>query len=138
MTLETALIILFVALIVGVVGYQTWWHLKYRKEYSLVKFDKGVVTDMKYTPSRTSTTYNGKSTTTSTTPAKHYVYIKFSNMGENSYNNVRLYETVRLDDDVTAEYVEVWRVEKTNPNNRTFMRYEVKTITSPKGRTVQL
>lgn len=125
-------------MVIGIAGYQIWWHLKYRKEYSEVKNDKGIVTDMKYTPPRTTTTYNGKSTTTSTTPAKHRVFIKFDKMGERDYNHTRLYETVRLDDDVTAEYVEVWKVEKENPRNRELMRYETKTVTSPKGRTVKL
>jgi len=48
-----------------------------------------------------------------------------------------LYQTVRLDDKVSAEYVEVWKVEKANPRNRELMRYETQSITAPTGRKVE-
>lgn len=138
MSIEMMLIYGVGVIVAAIIGYQIWWHMKYRHERSEVKSDEGVVTDMDYTPPRTTTSYNGKTFTTSTTPAKHQVYIKFKNMGDKNYNHERLYQTVRLDDDVTAEYVEVWRVEKQNPRNRVFVRYETQTVTSPKGRVVKV
>lgn len=127
-------------IVAAIAGYQIWWHLKYKKVRSEVKEDKGVVTDMDYTAPRTSTTYNAatKTSSTSTTPARFDVYIKFETMGERSYNDDDLYEAVRMDDDVTAEYVEVWKVEKQNPRNREFMHYETLNVTSPKGRKIRL
>lgn len=124
----------------GVILYQVWWHMKYKKVRSEVKDDSGIVTDMKYTAPSTHTTYNAatKMNTTSTTPAKHEVYIKFKQMGEQEYNDEELYETVRMDDDVTAQYVEVWRVERENPRIRTFMYFETNSVTSPKGRKVKV
>ena len=142
MTDQTLYLILYGlgGIVAAIVGYQVWWHIKYEKVRSEIKDDKGIVTDMDYTASSTSTTYNAttKTVSTSTTPARFDVYIKFENIGERSFNDEHLYETVRMDDDVTAQYVEVWKVEKQNPRNRELMRYETLTVTSPKGRKINL
>ena len=114
------------------IAYEIHWHMKYRKEYSEVKTDKGVVTDMDYTPPR----YNAATKTTSS--EEHDVYIKFEVLGEENFDDEELYQTVRLDDEVTAEYREVFRVEKANPRNRTFMYNTIDTVISPKGRKVAL
>lgn len=122
--------------LIGWIAYEIHWHRKYRKEYSEVKTDKGVVTDMDYTPPRTR--YNAATKTTSTTPEEHDVFITFEVLGDEQFDDEELYQTVRLDDEVTAEYVEVWRVEKINPKKRVFMRNEIQTVISPKGRKVAL
>ena len=132
------LIYLIGAALFGWMLYEIHWHMKYRKEYSEVKADKGIVTDMDYTPPRTRTTTVGKTTTTSTTPAKHEVFIKFEDLGEQDFDDEDLYETVRMDDNITAEYQEVWRVEKSNPRNRVFMYNNILSVTSEKGRKVSL
>jgi hypothetical protein len=126
------------AAILGWILYEIHWHMKYRKEYSPILIDTGVVTDMDYTPPRTRTTTVGKTTTTSTTPAKHEVFIKFEVTGEQDFDDEDLYETVRMDDNITAEYQEVYRVEKANPRNREFMYYNFLSVTSEKGRKVSL
>ncbi len=114
------------------IAHEIRWHQKYRKEYSDTKIDKGVVTDMDYTAPR----YNAATKTTSS--EEHDVYIKFEVLGEENFDDEELYQTVRLDDEVTAEYREVWRVEKINPKKRVFMRNEILTVISPKGRKVAL
>lgn len=118
------------------VAYEIRWHQLYRKEYSDTKIDKGVVTDMDYTPPRTR--YNAATKTTSTSPEEHDVFITFEVLGDEQFDDEELYQTVRLDDEVTAEYVEVWRVEKINPKKRVHMHNEIKTVISPKGRKVAL
>jgi hypothetical protein len=122
--------------LVSWLAYEAHWHMKYRKEYSEVMTDKGIVTDMDYTPSRT--TYNAATKTTSTTPEQNEIYIEFEKIGKQDFDNEDLYQRVRIDDDVTAEYVEVWRVEKENPRNRELMYHRVLEITNPKGRIIEL
>lgn len=120
----------------GFVAYKIWWHLKYRHEESALIEDKGVVTDMNYTPPRS--TWNAATKNMQTSPAIHRTYLKLEKLGEWNFNDVELYQAVRLDDEVKVEYVEVWRVEKANKRNRVFVKNKVVTVYSPKGRKIAL
>lgn len=67
---------------------------------------EATVTDMDYVPGRTVNTYNAgtKSTTVSTIPAQHNVYMLDARGGRHHHNHEELYQTVRLDDEVTIKY----------------------------------
>jgi len=136
--LVLSIISLIALAIVSGVVYFLFRVIFVRKVYSDLKVEKGVVTNMDYTPPRTTTIYNGKTTTTTHHPAQHDVYIKSENL-ELSYDHERLYQTVRLDDDVEISYQDkyeyyTWqnKTEATPEGIRTI------SITSPKGRVVEI
>lgn len=122
---------------VGGLGYLAWWHIKYKTVYSEVKTTTGVVTDMDYTPPRTQFHSNGKTSYTTTTPAKNEVYISFEVIGNQHFNSSNLYQRVRIDEEVTAEYREIYRVERERPTRKELTGYDVLSVTNPKGRRVE-
>ena len=127
----------FIALVLlAWILYEIHWHLKYSKEYSEIKEDSGIVTDMDYTAP--TSTYNAATKTTTTTPEEHDVFIKFGKLGDHDFDHEYLYQRVRVDDDVTATYQEAWQVEKQNHRNRKLMHFNFLTIKNPKGKVIEL
>lgn len=131
-------IVATVILATAFLGYQIHWYMNYKWEYSQTKEDKGVITDMRYTPSRTTTSYNGKSTSTTYHAEKNVVYIKTEKLGEFSRNSSRLYQRVRIDDEVIIKYQKRFRVRKDNPRDRQFDSNILKELINPKGRVIKL
>jgi len=128
------------ALILGLIVHEIYWHITYRKEYSEEKSEKGTVTDMDYTAPRTS--YRpvtiGKTTTISTThyPEEHDVYITSPLLGDMQFDDEKLYQTVRIDDDIAIYYQEVYQVRRSAPEFRELMYLKPLYIVSPKGRKI--
>lgn len=138
---RTSILIVFViALALSGLGYLAWWHMNFKHVYSQVKYDKGVITDMNYKASYSTTSYNSTTKRTSTThhPAKHYVYFLGKVVGENYYNNERLYQRVRIDEGIKIEYREKWKVRKDNERDREFVSYVIDVIVNEKGRRIDL
>jgi hypothetical protein len=123
-----------IAIAISLIGYAIYWNLKYKTVYSDIKEDVGIVDDMEYTPSKS--TYNAATKSTTYTSEKNEVIVKFEKMGVQEYDSDKLYQRVRIDDKVTAKYVEKYRVERDNPYNRVLTSYVTKSVTSPTGRTV--
>lgn len=136
--ISSILISLIILTILGFLVYFIWWHLNFRYEYSETRYDTGVVTDMEYTASHTSTIYNGKSTTTTHHPAIHRVFILGERSGKWDENDEELYQSVRLDDKVKMEYREKFRVRKSNQMDRVLVSLVLDLVISPKGRSIEL
>src|SRR5690606_18432182 len=96
--------------------YLIGWHIKYKKVKGDIELDKGIVTDMDYIPSKTNAYFNGKSVTTNTTPEKNITYCSFNKIGEREINHSKLYQTVRIDDEINCEYRNIYRVERQVPS----------------------
>lgn len=139
-TAEHAIIALLVVGCVVLASHLIYRALYYRYLYSEVESTKGVVTDMDYTPPRTSTTVGPKGqVSTRTTPAKHEVFIACKDPKmEIHENDEELYQTVRLDDEVTIHYQRKYFYHKKRPTNVEFRSYRIRSVVSPKGREVKI
>lgn len=120
--------------VIGYVGYVIYWDSRYRYVLSEEKEDNGVVVDMDYIRSRN--TRIGK--TSHYTSEKHNVYIMVENADDICLDHERLYQTVRLGDDVKIKYRDVTRVRKDNPRDIVFIEKYIVSITSPKGYEVKV
>jgi hypothetical protein len=129
------------AVLVGL-GFILYYWIFIRYEYTTIKTIKGTVTDMDYVPPRThvSVTTNSNGTTTTSTrtdPEEHNVYIH-TDLFKLHEDDEELYQTVRLDDEVTVEYQEEYKYNKNHPEDKKLNDYRVLNVVSPKGRKVQL
>jgi hypothetical protein len=129
-----AMLLVIVAMaVIGYAGYEIYWHSTYKYLFSEEKECDGVVTDMNYTPSR-GTRVGGAAYYT---PPKHNVYILAENTDNIHINHERLYQTVRLGDDVKIKYRDVMRVRRDNPRDSVFVKKDIISITF-KGSEVKI
>lgn len=121
-----AVLIVVVAMaVVGYLGYEIYWHLTYKYMFSEEKESDGVVVDMDYTPSKS--THVGS--TAYYTSEKHHVYILAENTDNIHLNHERLYQTVRLGDDVKIKYRDVMRVRRDNPRDSVVVDQDIISVT---------
>ena len=135
--LQWTLLIAILA-VVSIVIYQIHWHMNYKWEYSKSIETQGVVTDMRYVASYTTMSTVGKTTTSTHHPQENHVYIKTIDLGNIHRNSSHLYQRVRIDDELKITYIKRYRVSKDNSQDKKFDRNILKTITTPKGRVIEL
>ncbi|MDX1472229.1 MAG: hypothetical protein R3213_12090 [Flavobacteriaceae bacterium] len=129
---------LLILLVLAGIGYGAWWAIFIRYAYSEKISVTATVVDMDYTAPKTHIHSSGKTHYTTTTPAKHEVYIVTEKGKRFHFDHERLYETVRMDDEVKITYQEEYKYHKNRPNDKKFNGNRVIDIESPKGRIVHM
>jgi len=131
-------IVLIIIVNVGALIYFIWWNWTYKYVYSEMMTDKATVTNMYYKPPKSTYHHTKNGGYTTTTPSEHNVYLKGEKTGKWSFDRERLYQAVRLDDEVEIEYREKFRVRRDNPRDRKFSCLVGDVVITPKGRRVKL
>lgn len=88
------LVFMFVAWLCRIIFYEF--------SYAPAKTYKGEVIEMEYTPPRTTTSFNGKSTTTTHHPEKNVVIFK-TDLKTTEVDSDKLYQRVRIGESVTVK-----------------------------------
>jgi hypothetical protein len=127
------LLVIVATVVIGYAGYEIYWHSTYKYVFSEEKESDGVVVDMDYTPSKNTRV----GSTAYYTPPKHNVYILAENTDNIHINHERLYQTVRLGDDVKIKYRDVMRVRRDNPRDSVVVDQDIISITF-KGSEVKI
>lgn len=134
------IVLLVVAALVGALIFMfTVWLCRvifYDFSYGPIKSYKGEVIEMEYTPPRTTTTFNGKFTTTSTTPEKNVVQMK-TELGEFEVDSDRLYQRVRIGESVTVVSQERFMKPRFWEGQWEYDGQRLLTVTSEKKQTVE-
>lgn len=137
MLLLIAVAVVGLLAIVYFVLYFIYDAIFFKYTYSESKPLKGEVTDMRYTASRTSTHYNGKTTYTTHHPEKNEVWIKTS-IEQFHINSSYLYQRVRVDEEVDLIYQEKYRAPRSEPKAKKHYSNRLVSVRNIKGKVIQV